>query len=375
MVVALAGRLDARAARLQSAPARVERRAREREQQRQSARWNTPEPVALALEASVADRGWQVALDVAPGDTVAVVGPNGAGKSTLLGLLAGGLRADSGRATVGGTVLFDGRAHLAPHQRPVAILHQDPLLFPHLSVLENVEFGPRSRGMSRLEARAAACTWLAEADALDLAERMPRSLSGGQAQRVAVARALAAEPGVLLLDEPLSSLDVAAAPGIRSMLARVLADRTAVLVTHDVYDAHVLADRVVVLDRGHVAEVRPPAELFARPRTRFAAQLAGLELLEGRMHDGAFEVDGVALPVDAADGPAWGALAPDAVRLEATDTSVDLAVTLIEPRGDHVRVHLGPLAADVRPADAARLAVGDVVPVTVPAQALTVYGR
>jgi molybdate transport system permease protein len=372
VVVALAHRV---------AEPRLRRRPRRVRPVVASAAVPSPPAQKVELAASVASRSWEAQVRVAAGQTVAVVGPNGAGKSTLLGLLAGTVRGD-GRVAIGGVDV----ARLPPHRRPVGLLHQDPLLLPHLTALDNVAFGPRSRGVARAEARSLALRWLGEADAAELADRMPAELSGGQAQRVAIARALAADPAVLLLDEPLASLDVEASLGIRAMLARVLVGRTALLVTHDVYDAHVLADRVVVLSRGHVAEEGAPAELFARPRSAFAARLAGLELLDGWVSGAGFEVGGVVLPIEAAaglprgsapsdpaGGPGFGALDPAAVRLAASATSIDLAVTALEPRGDHVRVRLGALAADVRPADAALLAPGDVVPVTVPAGALTVY--
>ena len=166
------------------------------------------------------------------GETVAVLGPNGAGKSTLLSIIAGLLRPDAGRAELDGDrVLFDlgaGRAHLdaPPHPRGTALLAQEPLLFPHLSALDNVAFGPRSAGASSAAARETARHWLAEVDAAALADRRPGQLSGGQAQRVAVARALAADPELLLLDEPMAALDIHAAPLLRRLLKRVLAGRT-----------------------------------------------------------------------------------------------------------------------------------------------------
>ena len=166
---------------------------------------------------------------------------------------------------------------VAPHARRTALLGQDALLFPHLDALENVAFGPRSRGTSRSTARADAQRWLDEVGVGDLADRRPRQLSGGQAQRVAVARALAADPRVLLLDEPMAALDVAVQPALRQVLRRVLADRTAIVVTHDPLDALLLADRVVVLESGRVVEEGPSRDVLARPRSAFAGRLAGPE--------------------------------------------------------------------------------------------------
>ncbi|MDQ7993938.1 MAG: ATP-binding cassette domain-containing protein, partial [Propionicimonas sp.] len=191
--------------------------------------------MGLSLTATVAARGFSAALDLAEGEHLAVLGPNGAGKSTLLGLLAGTVRPDSGSAVLGGRTLFDvrGGAWLPAHARGIALLAQSPLLFPHLSVLDNVAFGPSVAGVGRSQARRRAARWLSEVEAAELAGRRPAELSGGQAQRVAIARALAAEPAALLLDEPLAALDVTVAPALRRLLRRVLAGRTVVVVTHD----------------------------------------------------------------------------------------------------------------------------------------------
>ncbi|HZS20235.1 MAG TPA: ATP-binding cassette domain-containing protein, partial [Pseudonocardiaceae bacterium] len=193
-----------------------------------------------------------VAVHVAPGEVVAVLGRNGSGKSTLLNAVAGLLRPDRGRIALGDRVLTDTATGmvLPPHQRRIGLLAQQPLLFPHLSVLDNVAFGPLATGTSRREARQAALQHLTEVDAAQFAARRPGQLSGGQAQRVALARALASQPELLLLDEPLSAVDVEYAPALRSLLQTVLADRVALIVTHQVIDALMLADQVVVLDAG-----------------------------------------------------------------------------------------------------------------------------
>ena len=178
------------------------------------------------------------------------------------------------------------RVDVAPHRRRIALLAQEPLLFPHLSVLDNVAFGPRSAGAGRSESRGRAREWLEEVGIGDLADRRPAQLSGGQAQRAAVARALAAEPDLLLLDEPMAALDVAVTPALRQTLRRVLAERTCVVVTHDVLDALLLADRVLVLEGGRVVEQGPTREVLTRPRSAFAARLAGLNLVVGTWSDG-----------------------------------------------------------------------------------------
>ena len=246
---------------------------------------------SLDISVTFLDRDIVADLQVADGETVAILGPNGAGKSSLLAAVAGTLRPDSGRGTLSGSGmsgsgLFDiggsgPDVWVPPHARGIALMAQDPLLFPHLSVLDNVAFGPRSTGASRSESRVAARGWLQEVDAVDLTDRMPSQLSGGQAQRIAVARALAAEPALLLLDEPMAALDVTVVPAVRAMLSRVLAGRTAVIVTHDVLDALLLADRVVVMEAGRIVEEGLTADVLARPRSRFGASIAGLNLLRG----------------------------------------------------------------------------------------------
>ncbi len=241
----------------------------------------------LELRAVVEGRGVDVELAVAPGEVLAVLGPNGAGKSTVLHVIAGLVRPDDGTVRVGGRVLTDTAAgiHVGTHDRRIGLLMQDPLLFPHLSVAANVSFGAGGgKRLNRKSSRAIADRWLAEVDAVDLANRKPRQLSGGQAQRVAVARALAADPDVLLLDEPLTGLDVAVAAATRNVLRRVLVrdGRSSVLVTHDLLDVVTLADRVVVLDAGRVAESGPTATVLSAPRSSFGARFAGVNLLTGR---------------------------------------------------------------------------------------------
>jgi molybdate transport system ATP-binding protein len=343
--------------------------------------------VTLHLDARVAERGFDVSLEVAEGETLAVLGPNGAGKSTLLSILAGLLRPDSGRAELEKESLFDlSRGHwLPPHQREISLLAQEPLLFPHLSALENVAFGPRSAGRTRAEARASARRWLAAVEAAELSGSRPAQLSGGQAQRVAIARALAPEPKLLLLDEPLAALDVAVVPTLRRMLRTVLADRTAILVTHEVLDALTLADRVVVLGDGKIVEQGATAEVLQRPRHPFTARLAGLNLLTGvrtavglRLPDGAM----VTGPGEGAIGaPAAAAVRPSAVTvsLDRAEAPNCLPVTVqdLEPREDSIRVRSATMVADISPGRAAALGLtpGLSVWFTVPETEVTIYPR
>ncbi|MBK4346354.1 sulfate/molybdate ABC transporter ATP-binding protein [Lacisediminihabitans changchengi] len=323
----------------------------------------------LTFQATVATRRFDLSIEVPEGTTVAVLGPNGAGKSTLLSLIAGLLKADSGSSSFDDTVFFGPGVWLPPHRRGVALLAQEALLFPHLTVLENVAFGPRSAGELRAASRETARRWLDEVEASDLAQKKPGELSGGQAQRVAIARALAAEPALLLLDEPLAALDIAVTPTLRRMLRRVLRGRTAIIVTHEVLDALTLADHVIVLGRGGVVEQGPTREVLERPRHPFTAELAGLNLLLGRsVAAGIDTAVGVVtatsdLPVGRA---AAAAVRPSAIEVLAAEPSVrpgqnlvPIEVSDLEPRGDVIRVRSEALFADLTPAQAAAL---DLVP-------------
>jgi len=306
-------------------------------------------------------------IEARPGRIVAVVGPNGAGKSTLLAVLAGLLAPDEGRVAVGDRVLTDTADGTAvrPERRSVGLLGQDPLVFPHLSALENVAFGPRSAGAPAHEARRAAGAWLAAVGLAELGARRPDALSGGQRQRVALARALAAEPDVLLLDEPFAQLDVRTAAELRDLVGeQVRSTQTAaVLVTHDVLDALTLADHVVVLHDGRVVEQGDVLSVVTDPVHPFTAALAGMNLVRGTMRDGALVGPaGVVVPCPGgAPGPGTPAqvtFAPTAVRVAADDEAAgwDTHVVDVETGATGVRVRTGgDVLVDLVPAAAARL--------------------
>jgi molybdate transport system ATP-binding protein len=354
--------------------------------------------VSLTLSATHRERDVSVELSLHAGETLALLGPNGAGKSTVLGILAGLVRPDTGRAALDGEVLFDlPRTWTPPHRRGVALLAQDALLFPHLTVRHNVEFGPRSTGADRADARERAETWMHRTGTASFADRHPGSLSGGQAQRVAIARALAAQPRLLLLDEPLAALDVAVAAEVRGMLAQVLGDRTTVLVTHDVLDAYLLADRVAVLHEGRVVEHGETRRVLERPRHPFTADLSGLTLLTGgRTATGLVTADGLRLHGTATEHIPVGAavaavIRPSAVSIAAPASAghapasaardggnrIPSRVTALEPHADLVRVRTTTLAALVPPAavaDAA-LRIGSPVELVVPAEDVVIHPR
>lgn len=205
----------------------------------------------------VPEREVDVAFTVPAGQTLALLGENGTGKSTVLDALAGWLRPESGHATLGQEVLFDSGTWVPARRRGVGYLTQDPLLFPHLSAEANVAYGlDRAGVVGRAAQRRAARHWLERMGVGHLAGRRPHQLSGGQAQRTAIARVLASDPRLVLLDEPLSSLDAQVVPRIRALLAEVLTGRTTVLVTHHAADAEALAHSTHRIVRG--APVHPP---------------------------------------------------------------------------------------------------------------------
>ncbi len=313
----------------------------------------------------------EVALTAAGGRTVAVLGPNGSGKTTLLRVLAGLLPIDGGRVSLGDEVVDDPAAGIfVPAQRrAVGMVFQDYLLFPHLSARDNVAFGPRARGMSRVAARAAAGQWLATFGLAEFADRRPGVLSGGQAQRVALARALAGGPRLLLLDEPLAALDASTRLAVRADLRRHLTGFAgpSVLVTHDPIEAMVLADDIVIIEAGRVVQQGPPAEVARRPRTDYVARLVGLNLYRGQADAGRVRLAGggvLTIADTAIGGPVLAALRPSAVVLGIEEPHGSARNTLagriagLELLGDRARVALDtipPLLADVTPAALAEL--------------------
>lgn len=211
-----------------------------------------------------------LALAVPSGRTLALLGPNGAGKSSAVAALAGLIPAD-GHVRLGDRDL----SALPPERRRIGVVFQDYLLFPHLSVLENVAFGPRSSGTPRAAARTAAGEWLERLGIAELGLRHPRDLSGGQAQRVAVARALASEPELLLMDEPLAALDVEVREEVRDELAEHLRDwgGTTIVVTHSMEDVAALASDVVVLEHGAAVQRGAVRDVVRAPATPWIERL------------------------------------------------------------------------------------------------------
>lgn len=276
--------------------------------------------IDIDFTASRGDFTLRAAAHIEPGTVVAVLGPNGSGKSTLIRCLAGLEVIDSGSIAIDGRVVDDGHRRVPPADRSTGVVFQDYALFPHLSVLENVAFGPRSRGLGRAEARATAQRMLDGLGIGALAARRPGELSGGQAQRVALARARATSPRLLLLDEPLAALDARTREDVRIELERTLRDfdGCVLLVTHDPLDALLLADRVLVLEHGRIVQDGAPADLARRPASEYVATLMGVNLLRGEVQDGVLHVDGggsIHIADHSLAGPAAVVVRPEAVTI------------------------------------------------------------
>ena len=241
------------------------------------------EGVAVRVAGTVDARGWNVDAELRPGLVTAVVGHNGAGKSTLAQVIAGTLRVDSGTVSIGERVVDDSATFVPARRRGVAMVSQAPRIFTHMSVLSNVAFPLRVRGVGRAQARAAALGQLRAVGIADLAFRRASDLSGGQAARVAIARALVFRPEVLILDEPTAALDVEATAQVSAVLRERLAGAgiTTLLVSHDIAEVLSLASHMIVMGEGRIVEEGEPARVLASPASVFAARLAGLNIVSG----------------------------------------------------------------------------------------------
>ena len=241
------------------------------------------EGAAVRVAGTVAARGWDVDALLRPGLVTAVVGHNGAGKSTLAQVIAGTLRVDSGTVSIGERVVDDAATFVPARRRGVAMVSQAPRIFTHMSVLSNVAFPLRVRGVGRTQARAAALEQLRAVGIADLAFKRASDLSGGQAARVAIARALVFRPEVLILDEPTAALDVEATAQVSAVLRERLAGAgiTTLLVSHDIAEVLSLASHMIVMGEGRIVEDGEPARVLASPASVFAARLAGLNIVTG----------------------------------------------------------------------------------------------
>jgi len=323
---------------------------------------------AFALEA---------ALDVAPGDCLALAGPSGAGKTTLLRIIAGLARPTRGVVALGRETWVDiaDGVELAPERRACGYVFQDHALFAHLSVRANVSYG--LRGLQRRERRARAEELLARFGIGDLADARPRELSGGERQRVALARALAPRPRVLLLDEPLASLDTRTRAHASREIGEALrrAQVPALIVTHDFTEAAVLGDEVAIVDGGRLVQRGAPAALAARPASAFVADFTGAVVLTGsaaQSPDGLTLVQldggGEVVTPDAGRGPVAVSIHPWEISVAPAGTPdatsarnhLDVEVVSIAPVGNRVRLGLAApqaLAAEITAESARRLGI------------------
>jgi molybdate transport system ATP-binding protein len=306
-----------------------------------------------------------IELSVGEAEVVALLGPNGAGKTTLLRAVAGLVPLTSGYVKLDGRVLEDAASgrYVPTERRSIGVVFQDYLLFPHLSVLANVAFGMRSRGMPSPEAAEKAAQWLDRVGLSAYVQDKPDALSGGQRQRVALARALAPDPRLLLLDEPLAALDVTTRAEVRRDLKRHLTTFPGLrlVVTHDPLEAAMLADRLVVMENGRLVQTGTPAEVTERPRSRYVADLVGVNLLRGQADHGSVRIsdDSVIAAAAAESGDVFAVIHPRAVALHlrrpegSPRNAWPGRVSGVEMLGGRVRVRVEgevPLVAEVTPA-------------------------
>lgn len=319
--------------------------------------------VEARIETVLGDFRLQADTDLRDGEVVALLGPNGSGKTTLLKALAGLIPLTGGQIEIDGECLDDPqrRTFVLPEHRPVSLVFQDYLLFPHMSAQDNVAFGLRARGTPKAVARDRAREWLERLDLTSKAGAKPTQLSGGQAQKVALARALATGPRLLLLDEPLAALDVANRVAVRRDLRKHLNEfgGATLMVTHDSVDALTLAERVVVLEAGSVVQTGTVDEITRQPRSRHIADLAGMNLYSGVARGNVITVDenrGEIVAAEKADGEVFALIHPKAVSLcvarpEGSQRNLWAGrIDGIEALGDRVRIHIGgtlPLVAEV----------------------------
>ena len=335
-----------------------------------------------------------VELDVRSGELLALLGPNGAGKSTLLRCLAGLDPIDEGVITLDGAVVDDPDADtfVDPEDRSIGFVFQNHLLFEQMTVLENVAFGLRARRVPKVEARRLAGEWLERFGLAEYADQRPRSLSGGQSQRIALARALATDPRLLLLDEPLAALDVGTRATVRRDLRRHLDTfgGMRILVTHDPVDAYALADRVAIIEAGRIVQTGTLAEVTAHPTSRYVADLVGVNLVSGTVVDGVLTTPSGARVViaDAPAGASFATIRPHSISLARASTGDGAAssarnawtgrIADIDRMGGRVRVGIDgplPLTAEitVEALDALQLHAGDVVVASAKATDIEVY--
>ena len=315
--------------------------------------------MTLEVDVTVRRNGFEVAaaFEASSGETVALLGPNGSGKSTLVASIAGLLPPAAGTIAIADTILDGDGGSVPPEERPIGVVFQHLLLFPHLSAIENVAFPLRARGVAKTEARERSATLLERLGVSHRASARPSELSGGEAQRVALGRALVAEPALLLLDEPLSALDVGARVQTRELIREELArfPGVRVLVTHDPVEAATLADRMVLLEEGRVTQIGTPEDIRTTPRSRYAADLVGVNFFPGRLE----RVDDGAGRLVTEHG---NVVAPWPEDLEGDEVigllrPVDVTISLEAPEGSARNAFRGPVTSIAVEGERARLRI------------------
>ena len=301
-----------------------------------------------------------ISLRVKAGTFLVLLGPSGSGKTTLLRCLAGIERITSGRITIGGRAVADGRTHVPPDRRDASMVFQDYALWPHLRVRDNVAFALRRRRIGGAEARARAEAMLDRVGLARLAERYPNELSGGEQQRVALARALIGDTGLMLCDEPLSNLDADLRERLRVEISSLVRDAgaTTVYITHDQAEAFALADQIGVLQHGSLVQLGTPEQIYTAPASPFVARFTGLagELgvrLVRAAGDGCAEVAAAAPDGETGHASQDAAARTFLVRVPPGFTGTERGVVMIRPTGirlcsgDDGEHHLAGTVTDV----------------------------
>jgi iron(III) transport system ATP-binding protein len=309
-------------------------------------------------------------LAICRGELVTLLGPSGCGKTTTLRLIAGLDLPSAGQVLIAGRDVSREPAS----GRNVGMVFQSYALFPHMNVLENVSYGPVIRGTPKAEAHARARAILDQIGLAGLQNRLPSELSGGQQQRVAVARAIVQQPDVILFDEPLSNVDAKLRRKVRAEIRALQQDfgLTAVYVTHDQEEALAVSDRIVVMDKGRIAQIGTPEDLYERPASAFIADFIGdANLIDGIVTAGRFRAAGLDFPADGLDGPATVSIRPERIALVPEGPAQVASATYLGSRIEYVvRTEAGELLVS-RPITEARLAPGQPASVTIDASGLT----
>lgn len=289
----------------------------------------------------------EIELEIAAGEYIVLLGPSGCGKTTLLSVLGGFISPAEGRVLIGGRDMTG----VAPARRPTTTMFQDYALFPHMSLRDNVGFGPRMAGVAKATRHKKALELLALVGLGDAAMKRPHALSGGQRQRVALARSLAVDPDVLLLDEPLGALDLKLRRAMQDELKIIQRKlgTTFVHVTHDQEEAMAIADRIVVMNKGRIEDCGPPDRIYRRPRSLFAANFMGeMNRIPAKRAGARIETPLGSLPApeDAPQGALTLCLRPE--QIGTGDGAWQMGRATIRDAaffGTHFRCHLLPEAA------------------------------